>query len=692
MHYMGGPPPKRPKKKKNTPKGLRDIPRWLREVVGGFFSRLFYIVRLVFEAKPAILFLMAFFCLLSGVMPVIGAYITSALLSAIQELLKSGVSVESESIAVLLNELVNGAFRPVSFLLVFQFTYMFLHRLSDRLASMVNSIAGELVSNHIRVKIMNKAKNVDLASYDRPEFYEKLENANREAGMRPLQIMRSTFSVFSTVISAISFIIVLATLSPWAPIAIILFALPTAYVSMHYRTKNFHYMRRSSTERRKMEYFSQLVTNRDRIKENRIMDLSDTFIDTYQDNFKIYYKGIKRLIVHEGVTQSIISILSLFINCVLFTFVAFRVVVQGAPIGDYSLYTSALTNLAGCISTLVASIAAIYEGTLFIDNMMVFMKEKTTVVPRLDPPAVPQKGAKHTIEFRHVYFRYPGSDRDVLHDISFVLRPEETVVIVGLNGAGKTTLIKLLIRLYDPTEGEILLDGVDLRDYDVKALYDLYGIIFQDFGKYAVSATENIAYGEVGKPIDMEAIKAAAVRGNADGFITELRDGYDTPLSRFFDEKGVDLSIGQWQKLSIARAFYKESDIMILDEPTASLDPLAEQEVFNQFSELGKERITIFVSHRLSSATIASLILVMENGRIIEHGTHAELMREHGRYCHLFSTQAKRYAGKDVSGDFDDDPAPDTKRVDIMGEMKKPPRGNRGEDSSFGQANDSFHI
>ena len=233
-----------------------------------------------------------------------------------------------------------------------------------------------------------------------------------------------------------------------------------------------------------------------------------------------------------------------------------------------------------------------------------------------------------------------------------MLREGETAVLVGLNGAGKTTLIKLITRLYDPTEGEIYLDGRDIRDYDLNELYRMYGIIFQDFGKYAVSVKENIAFGDIRKGVVDKDIALAAKQSNADAFIDKLPDRYETPLMRYFEDNGIELSIGQWQKLSIARAFYSDSDVLILDEPTASLDPMAEQEIFDQFDTLRRDKTTIFVSHRLSSATTASKIIVLENGTVVEEGTHRELMEQHGKYYELFTTQAKRYveeAGSELS-------------------------------------------
>ena len=629
---------------KEKPKRLRDVPRYVLDICHGFFSRLFYIVRLVWETSPWILLLLLFFCVCDGVLPVVGAYVSKDLLNAISGLLHTEEIIRAVAAGnAPLSGIFDAAFHTVLFLLLFYFVYQFFSKIISRLSTMVSNVAGELVCNHIKLKIMEKAKTVDLASFDRPDFYEKLENANREAGMRPLSIMRSTFNVISTVISIVSFAVVLAGLHPLAPVAIAVMALPGAIVSYVYRNKQFRYMRFRSKERRQMEYFSGLSVNKDMAKEVRIMGLSDTFIGRYRQVFARYFKGLKRLAVEEGIWQIVLALLSLATHFFLFLFVAYRVVNTGGEIGDYSLYTGALNSVSSYVTALVTATATIYEGTLFIDNMMVFMKEKVTVVPTVTPPRMPQTHTPHTLEFRDVSFRYPGATKDVIHHVSFRVNPGENVVLVGLNGAGKTTLIKLLTRLYDPTEGQVLLDGVDIREYDVAALYHLFGIIFQDFGKYAVSVRENIAYGDVTVSPDEEKIKKAAVLGNADEYISRLPEGYDTPLMRYFEENGTDLSIGQWQKLSISRAFYKDSDILILDEPTASLDPLAEEEVFRQFAALSTDKISVFVSHRLSSATTADKIIVLEQGSIAEIGTHEELMRKGGRYFHLFSTQAQHY-------------------------------------------------
>ena len=635
---MMPPPPPRPM----MGRGPKKKPKNLREFIGGvlsgikaFLSRLFYIVSLVWETAPPILIVMVLLCLFDGVLPVLGAYITRDLLNEISLLIGREIGGFATEIFDTL--------RPVVFLFILQFIYMFLRRILERVNDMVTAIAGELVVNHIKLKIIAKAKSVDVSSFDRPEFYEKLENANREAGMRPIGILTSTFRVISAIISMVSFIVVLATLSPFAPIIIILCALPGAIVTYVYKNRNFRYIRRHSKERREMSYYSQLLVSKDYVKEIKILGLGDTFTEKYKGVFARYFKGLKRLMIRESVTRMLVSLLFTLGNCALLVYVAYDVIYNGKMIGDYSLYTGALSSVATYVTTIVTATASIYEGTLFIDNMMEFMKEEAHVVSSLSEPRRIEKGKPHEIEFKSVCFSYPGTNIKVLDNVNLKFTSSCSTVLVGLNGAGKTTLINLLTRMYDPTEGEILLDGYNIKEYDPKEYYDLFGILFQHFGKYAETAAENIRYGDVNRRADRADIISAAVSGDADGFIERLPLKYDTPLTRVFEDSGIELSGGQWQKLSVARAFYKESDILILDEPTASLDAIAEQEIFSKFEELAKGKVSIFVSHRLSSAVSAGQIAVLENGKVVELGTHDDLMAAKKQYYTLFSTQAHRY-------------------------------------------------
>lgn len=613
-----------------SPKSLREVPGYLKKLLGGFFKRLFYIFRLVWETRPWILFFMCVMSVLSGVLPIISALISKNLINALVS--AAGGTLEK-------------GFSVILSLLALTFTFTFVTRLITSIDTFVTRIAGELVTNHIRVKIMTKARELDLASFDRSEFYEKLENANQEAGRRPIQILNSTFSLVSNVISMVSFIAVLAAVSPWSSVIIIVLSLPSAIVNFIYRRKNVMYMRRRSKDRRQMDYFSGLMVNKDMVKEVRMLDLGDTLIAKFQEVFRRYFAGMRRLIFGEGAWNMGLTAVSTAVNCLLFLSIAYQVYEGALTVGDYTLYTGALNSIASAVAALIFTTAGIYEGTLFIDNMIAFMDEAVALKTQagvLPPPPI-KRDAGHSLRFEHVSFSYPGAAREVLSDVSFTLNAGETAVLVGLNGAGKTTLLKLLMRLYDPTGGTIYLDGKDIKTYDLREYYDLFGIVFQDFGKYAVTVRENIAYGNIRREPDNQSIRRAAEMGNADGFIEKLPDGYDTPLMRIFEPNGAELSIGQWQKMAIARAFYSRSDILILDEPTASLDAIAEQEIYNQFDALRKGKTAIFVSHRLSSATTASKILVLQNGRVVEDGTHAELMAAGGEYSRLFTVQASRY-------------------------------------------------
>lgn len=643
---MYGPPRKPPTDNIPKPKSFKEFFPYLFKIVKGFFSRYFFIFKLVWEASPFILIVMSLVTVINGVFPVLGAKIGAELITAVGDAINQRAELAATFEGLNLFQSVIAIFTEtkIGFFIIFELIFLIVNSVVSNAYNAFISISGEKVANHIKIKIITKAKSIDVSQFDLPEFYEKFENASREASFRPIQILSSTFSMISNIISMISFVIVLITLNPLAPVIIFIISLPAAIIKFVYGRKNFLYMRHRSKDRRQMEYYSQIMTSKDIVKEVRLFNLSDTFIGKFKNIFKKYFKGLKSLILRENMWHIFIAVATAFVNAALFLYVGIKAVNDSDfKIGDYSYYASALNSIISCVGTIVASTATVYQGTLFIDNVIEFNKLEPKIVPTISPALDIKRHIAHKIEFKNVSFAYPGTDKLVLKNISFTLEPGSTSVLVGLNGAGKTTIIKLLTRLYDPTDGVILLDGEDLRKYDTTQLYSIFGTIFQDFGKYAVSVEENIYYGDIKKGFCEEDVVNAATKSGADDYINRMPDGYKTKLIRFFDEDATDLSIGQWQKLSVARAFYSDSDIMILDEPTASLDAIAEQQIFKQFEDLTENKTSIFVSHRLSSATTADNIIVVEYGEVIEQGNHKELMQKEGKYYELFTTQARRY-------------------------------------------------
>ena len=591
-------------------------------------NHLLYIFKLVWETNKFLLIGMVVLSVLDGVLPLMNAFIAKNLIN--------------ELIAIF-NSQSKDALVGVIGVLILQFVYLVLSRAATQFKSTITILAGEMVTSHIRIKIAQKAEEIDLANFDRPEFYEKLENANREASSRPINILNSTLSLFSGIISTISFIISLAALHALIPVILIVLALPSAIINFAYRKITFKYIKDHTTDRRRMNYFTNVLVNKDYVKEIKLLDLHEIFIEKYRNLFTVYFNGLKKIHVRECVLHISIHLFSTFFNCLFLLFIAYKVCFDGLLVGDFNFYSTALTSVLSGVAAIVANSSKVYEGTLFIDNMIEFMDVNPTIVPSASPACIPQKGVPHTIEFKNVTFVYPGTKRKVIENLNLTLSGGKSYALVGLNGAGKTTLIKLMTRLYDPTSGEILLDGKNIQNYDVKELYALYGIVFQDFSKYAVTARENIVFGAVHQEYDEARLEYAAKQSAAYEFLSALPEKFETPLIRFFDKNATDLSIGQWQKISIARAFYKDSEILILDEPTASLDPIAEADIFKQFDELRSDKTTLFVSHRLSSATAADEIIVMQGGKILEQGNHKELMQKQGAYYSLFTLQAEKY-------------------------------------------------
>ena len=509
-------------------------------------------------------------------------------------------------------------------------------------------IQGDLVANHIRILILKKAADLDMAFFENPRFYDKLQNASNEVGFRPLIIIRNIFEIFQGIIILGSMLALLARLNFLIPIILALVTIPHAVARAYYGRSTWVLLTSRAPEVRLANYFFSLLTGREIVKEVQLFGLRDHFSQEYQKRWWKFFRENKKLTLAQSRSIALLGAPSTIASAGCYAYAVMKAVTGMITLGDLTLNLQAVRQAQSSLTTLFGQIASFYQSGLFLGNLFSFLDLSpkdvegsllvTSVKKRRPVPRPLRKG----IEFKNVSFRYPGTDRMVLQGLNFTIRPGEKVAIVGENGAGKTTIVKLITRLYDPTEGEILLDGYDLREFDLDELRKQFAVIFQDFVRYMLSAKENIGFGQVEHLEEMSRIKMAAKKGGADSVINKLPRGYETFLGRLFGD-GVDLSGGEWQKIALSRAFMRNPQIFILDEPTAQLDALAEYKFYRSFVELTKGCISILISHRFSTVRMADHILVLDNGNIIEEGTHEELLLHNGKYAFMFNRQAEGY-------------------------------------------------
>ena len=461
-----------------------------------------------------------------------------------------------------------------------------------------------------------------------------------EDGIRDLVRSRGLGDVYKRQ-TLISLVVLIVRFSPWLAVIVFVSAIPAFLSQSQYAERAFRAISRRAPEARLLNYLEMLLTGNDTIKEVKLFGLGQPLLRRYQELFTQFYledRAIAERRTLAGLGWGLLSNLAYYGS---YAWIVLRTVAGQITLGDMTMFLGIFRQSQNSIRALLDSLNRLYESNLFLDNLMAYLKLQPLLTTPADGLTAPAP-IRHGIEFRHVSFRYPGSDTDVLRDINLHIHPGERIALVGLNGAGKTTLIKLLTRLYDPTEGEVLLDGVDLRAYDLTSLHQRFGVIFQDFVRYQFTVRENIGFGQVDALDDLGRIEGAADRGGASSIIEKLPQGYDTMLGRRW-EKGQELSGGQWQKIALARAFMRKAEVLVLDEPTSALDAEAEYEVFRRFGELMEGRIAVLISHRFSTVRMADRIVVLSAGKIIELGSHAELIQLDGAYARLFNLQAEGY-------------------------------------------------
>ena len=511
---------------------------------------------------------------------------------------------------------------------------------AQRISTVCQSILRVLLGNKINVMILEKALTLELAHFEDAEYYDKLVRARREASSRPLSLVIKTFDLFRDVIALTTIGIWLFQFSPYAVLLLGLAGVPAFLAEAKFSGEAFRIHRRRSAERRMQIYLEMVLTREDGVKEVKLLQLGRLFLERYVDIFRNIYKEDRSLVLRRGFWGYILGLFASAAFYFAYGWVGFAAIAGAITIGQMTMYIAQFRLGQNSVTNSLTSINGMYEDNLYLSNLTEFLEHK---VPEHTGNEVQGPDPADGIRFENVTFSYPGAQTPALNCVNLHIIPGQSLAIVGENGSGKTTLIKLLTRLYAPTEGRILVDGLDLQEWDLDTIREKVGVIFQDFARYQLIVGENIGIGDVDSIGEDDQISEAARKGMAEAFVKDLPHKYQTQLGTWFKD-GQELSGGQWQKIALSRAFMRsKADILILDEPTAAIDARAEAEIFAHFGDLTNNRISIIISHRFSTVRMANHIIVLEKAEIMEQGSHQQLLDLDGQYATLFNLQAKGY-------------------------------------------------
>ncbi len=509
-----------------------------------------------------------------------------------------------------------------------------------RLSSLLESLLGDLFANRLSVRLMQHAAALDLAQFEDPEIYDHLERARRQTVGR-IGLFTLLLGTAQDLITLIALASVLLVQLPWLLLLLTVAVLPAFLGEAHFASLGYSLLFRWTPERRLLDYLRYMGASDESAKEVKLFGLSNFLVGRYATLSEKFYQENKQLAVKRNIVSTLLVSLGTLGYYGAYGVIIYRTVMGSFTIGTLTFLAGSFRQSRSLIQSVLISLSSIYEQSLYLSDLFTFFDVQPSVVSKPGARAVPRP-LQSGFRFENVGFRYPGSERWAVRGLSFSFEPHERIALVGENGAGKTTLVKLLARLYDPDEGRILLDGLDLRDYDLDSLRKNIGIIFQDFVRYDFVLRENIGVSQVDALDDDARIREAARRSLADSVAKRVPQGFDQMLGRRFDN-GVELSGGEWQKVALARAYMRDAQVLILDEPTAALDARAEYEVFLRFAELTKGRMAVLISHRFSTVRMADRILVLKGGELVDDGTHEELVARGGLYAELFSLQAAGY-------------------------------------------------
>ena len=595
------------------------------------FTQLPRTLHLVWSTSRLLTIMMALLSLVSGFLPALSVWITRGVVDSV----------------------VSAAFGrthdlgPVWFFVAAQLVVGLAQSLFSTLSNIAQQLLQERVGNQVQAMILDKANTLDLAFFEDAEFYDKLRNASDESMYKPMQMISQLFDFAKTLVTLFSMLALLLNLAWWLAVIALLMPIPSFISSSRYGWRGYHKMRRQSPERRRMLYLVRLMTTDAYNKEIKLFSLGRFFITQFKELAETLYQQDKKIVVPRYLAGFAWGGLSSLANSAIYIYVALRTVAGAITIGGLTMYTQAAMQVSSNFQGILGDVSGIYENNLFVSTLYEFLEYQPRILSPGDPHRLEREEETPglSVEFRQVSFTYPGKDpatEAALREVSFTIKAGEAIALVGRNGAGKTTLVKLLTRLYDPDAGQILIGGRDIREYNVEELRRVVGVIFQDYVTYYMSARENIGVGQIDEIENLELVERAAGKSGASAVISKLPGGYATMLGRWFKD-GHQLSGGEWQKVALARAFMRNAPILILDEPTSSLDAQAEYEIFTQFRELTEGKTAIFISHRFSTVRLADRIFVIEQGVLKESGSHAELIALDGRYAELFNLQAEAY-------------------------------------------------
>ena len=599
----------------------------------GALSNLPPLFRLVWATSPALFSANVVLRVLRALLPVTMLYVGKLIVDEVVRV--AGAAPVLDGWAAW-----GGALEGLAWLIAAELGLAVLSDVLGRGTALCDSLLGDLFTNETSVRLMRHAAALDLAHFEDADFYDHLERARRQTTSR-LVLLSQVFGQAESAITVVSLGVGLAAYAP-ALLALLALALVPAFLGeAHFNAQSYSLAYSWTPERRELDYLRYVGASDETAKEVKVFGLNDYLAQRYHDLADAYYRANRTLAIRRASWGGLLSMVGSLGYYVAYAFIVYRTAAGAFSIGDLTFLAGSFGRMRNLLQSMLQTFSTVSGQALYLADLFSFFDIVPTVVSKPDARPVPEV-IQEGFRFEGVGFRYPGSDHWAVRDLSFTLRAGEALALVGENGAGKTTLVKLLARLYDPDEGRVLLDGVDLRDYDLDSLRSAVGVIFQDFVRYHLSAAENIAVGRIEERADRPRIETAAERSLADAVIASLPEGYDQTLGRRF-KTGTELSGGQWQKVALGRAYMRDAQLLILDEPTAALDARAEYEVFERFKDLTQGKTAVLISHRFSTVRMADRILVLDGGEVEEVGTHEELLASGGRYAELFELQAQGY-------------------------------------------------